>query len=103
MEPSAGVIILLLWIYLANLALFFGAEFDSETERGRQLQGGIEAEHTLQLPPRDDAKTRNGSSRMRRPSRLAANPRPNHDDAAARLARQRSPAVSGRRALSAAV
>ena len=52
-----GVIILLLWVYLANLALLFGAEFDSETERGRQLQGGIEAERTLQLPPRDSTKS----------------------------------------------
>ena len=49
----AGVIILLLWIWLANLSLLFGAEFDAEMERGRQLQGGIEAEDTIQLPPRD--------------------------------------------------
>ncbi|MFD1213993.1 YihY/virulence factor BrkB family protein [Arthrobacter sp. GCM10027362] len=48
-----GVIVLLLWLYLANLSLLFGAEFDAETERGRQLQAGIEAEETLQLPPRD--------------------------------------------------
>ncbi|WDF33024.1 YihY/virulence factor BrkB family protein [Arthrobacter agilis] len=49
----AGVIILLLWIWLANLSLLFGVEFDAEMERGRQLQGGIEAEETIQLPPRD--------------------------------------------------
>jgi len=41
-----------------NLALLFGAEFDSETERGRELQAGIEAEQTLQLPPRDDRKSK---------------------------------------------
>ena len=35
-----GVIVLLLWVWLVNLALLFGAEFDSETERGRQLQAG---------------------------------------------------------------
>ena len=54
----AGVIVLLLWLWLANLSLLFGAEFDAELERGRQLQAGIEAEKTLQLPPRDDKMSR---------------------------------------------
>ncbi|GAB2496340.1 YihY/virulence factor BrkB family protein [Luteococcus sediminum] len=49
----AGVIVMLLWIYLTNLALLFGAEVDSELERARQLQAGMRAEETLQLPPRD--------------------------------------------------
>ncbi|MBF0672277.1 MAG: YihY/virulence factor BrkB family protein [Salinibacterium sp.] len=48
-----GVIVLLLWLWIVNLALLFGAEFDAELERGRELQGGIEAEETIQLPPRD--------------------------------------------------
>ena len=33
--------------------LLFGAELDAELERGRQLQAGIAAEETLQLPARD--------------------------------------------------
>ncbi|MEE6287962.1 YihY/virulence factor BrkB family protein [Georgenia sp. MJ173] len=49
----AGVIIFLLWLWIMNLALLFGAEFDAELERGRQLQGGIEAEEHIQLPARD--------------------------------------------------
>lgn len=49
----AGVIIFLLWLWIMNLALLFGAEFDAELERGRQLQAGIEAEESIQLPPRD--------------------------------------------------
>nr|MCW2728336.1 ribonuclease [Aeromicrobium sp.] len=49
----AGVIVFLLWLWLTNLALLFGAELDAELERGRQLQAGIEAEETIQLPPRD--------------------------------------------------
>ncbi len=49
----AGVIILLLWLWITNLALLFGAELDAEVERGRELQGGIAAEETIQLPPRD--------------------------------------------------
>lgn len=48
-----GVIVLLLWLWITNLALLFGAELDAEIERSRQLQGGIAAEQTLQLPPRD--------------------------------------------------
>ncbi|MFB4351263.1 YihY/virulence factor BrkB family protein [Microbacterium sp. CR_7] len=49
----AGVIVFLLWLWIANLALLFGAEFDAELERGRQLQGGIAAERDIQLPARD--------------------------------------------------
>lgn len=49
----AGVIVFLLWVWIANNALLFGAEFDAELERGRQLEGGIAAEEDIQLPPRD--------------------------------------------------
>src|SRR6476646_10294478 len=49
----AGVIIFLLWLWITNLALLFGAELDAEMERGRQLQAGISAERDIQLPPRD--------------------------------------------------
>ena len=49
----AGAIVLLLWLWIINLALLFGAELDSELERGRELQAGIAAEEHLQLPPRD--------------------------------------------------
>jgi membrane protein len=52
----AGVIIFLLWLWIVNIALLFGAEFDAEMERGRQLQAGIAAEETIQLPPRDTKK-----------------------------------------------
>ncbi|WP_221634052.1 YihY/virulence factor BrkB family protein [Nocardioides luti] len=48
-----GVIAFLLWLWLTNLALLFGAELDAELERGRELQSGIAAEESIQLPPRD--------------------------------------------------
>lgn len=48
-----GVIVFLLWVWISNIALLFGAELDAELERGRQLQAGIAAEETIQLPPRD--------------------------------------------------
>jgi membrane protein len=52
-----GVIIMLLWLWILNMSLLFGAEFDAEMERGRQLQAGIKAEETIQLPPRDTKKS----------------------------------------------
>jgi len=48
-----GVIAFLLWLWLTNLALLFGAELDAELERGRELQSGIAAEESIQLPARD--------------------------------------------------
>ncbi len=50
----AGVVVFLLWLWLTNLSLLFGAEIDSELERGRELEAGIPAEQELQLPVRDD-------------------------------------------------
>ncbi|GAA5200101.1 hypothetical protein GCM10023346_41420 [Arthrobacter gyeryongensis] len=47
-----GVIVMLLWLWILNMSLLFGAEFDAEMERGRELQAGIDAEETIQLPPR---------------------------------------------------
>jgi membrane protein len=52
----AGVIVFLLWLWITNLALLFGAEVDAEIERGRQLQAGMAAEEELQLPARDTRK-----------------------------------------------
>ena len=49
----AGVVVFLLWLWITNLALLFGAELDSELERGRELQSGLPAERDIQLPPRD--------------------------------------------------
>lgn len=49
----AGIIVFLLWLWITNLALLFGAELDAELERGRELQAGIAAEESVQLPPKD--------------------------------------------------
>jgi membrane protein len=59
-----GVIILLLWLWLTNLALLFGAEIDSELERSRQLQAGIPAEENLQLPPRDTRASESAAAKL---------------------------------------
>ena len=49
----AGVIVFLLWLWITNLALLFGAELDAERERSRELRAGLPAERDLQLEPRD--------------------------------------------------
>ena len=53
----AGIIVFLLWLWITNLALLFGAELDAELERGRELQAGIPAEESIQLPARDTRKS----------------------------------------------
>ena len=47
-----GVIVFLVWLWISNLAVLFGAEFDAELERSRQLAAGLPAEDSLQLPER---------------------------------------------------
>ncbi len=41
------MVVFLLWLWITNLALLFGAEVDAELERARQLQAGIAAEDAL--------------------------------------------------------
>jgi len=53
----AGVIVFLLWMWLTNLAILFGAELNAELERSREIQaGGRGAERQIQLEPRDEPK-----------------------------------------------
>ena len=67
----AGVIVFLLWLWLTNLALLFGAELDAELERGRQLQAGIPAEEDIQLDPRDDRGARKAERKRAKDIELA--------------------------------
>lgn len=61
-ERNYGVIgiavAFLLWVWLSNFAIMFGAVLDSELERLRQLRSGMAAEERLQLPLRDDRMIR---------------------------------------------
>jgi membrane protein len=75
----AGVVVFLLWLWIANLALLFGAEFDAELERGRQLQAGIAAEETLQLPPRDTKVSDKKAAAEREDIKLGRGIRERHD------------------------
>jgi membrane protein len=52
-----GVITFLVWMWITNLALLFGAELDAELERERELKAGVNAHKELKLPPRQPAQT----------------------------------------------
>jgi membrane protein len=55
----AGVVIILIWMWLTNLAILFGHELNAERERDVQLEEGIPgAERELQLEPRDQPEPR---------------------------------------------
>jgi membrane protein len=48
----AGVITFLVWMWITNIAVLFGAELNAELERTRELKAGEPAEERIQLPPR---------------------------------------------------
>lgn len=49
-----GVVVFLLWLWLTNIAVLLGVEFNAETERTRELHEGVRgAEDELKLPERD--------------------------------------------------
>ena len=58
-----GVVVFLLWLWLTNLAILLGAEFNAETERAKQLHSGVPgAEQDLQLPAREPATDGSGAT-----------------------------------------
>lgn len=62
----AGVVVLLVWLWVTNAALVLGAELDAELERGRQLQHGLPAEEQLQQPVRDSRRAERREQRRER-------------------------------------
>jgi membrane protein len=52
-----GVVALLVWFWITNLALLFGMQLNAEREREREIEGGVpRAEREIQLEPRDEPK-----------------------------------------------
>lgn len=49
----AAGIILLVWLWLTNVAVLFGAEVNAELERAKELAEGVPESETLDLPPAD--------------------------------------------------
>ena len=49
----AGVVVFLVWLWITNLAVLFGAELNAEFERGREIEAGVPgADEDIQLPYR---------------------------------------------------
>jgi membrane protein len=46
----AGVVIMLVWLWLSSAALLLGAEINAEAERSRELRRGEPAQHVIQAP-----------------------------------------------------
>jgi membrane protein len=52
-----GVVVMLIWLWITNLALLFGHELNAERERGHELAEGVpRADREIQLEPRSEPK-----------------------------------------------
>jgi membrane protein len=51
-----GVIVFLVWLWISNIAILLGAEFNAELERGRAIEAGHPADREPFLEPRDTRK-----------------------------------------------
>lgn len=49
----AGVIVFLVWLWIGNLAILLGLEFDAETARQRAIAGGRPPDQEPYTEPRD--------------------------------------------------
>jgi len=49
-----AIIIFLVWLWLSNVAILFGAELNAEIARGRQIEAGQPEEREPFLPPRKE-------------------------------------------------
>lgn len=52
-----GIVVLLMWLWITNLAILFGHELNAERERSEELAAGVpRADREIQLEPRDEPK-----------------------------------------------
>lgn len=49
----AGVIVFLVWLWISNIAILLGLEFDAELARQRAVAGGMPPDEEPYVPPRD--------------------------------------------------
>jgi membrane protein len=53
----AGLVVLLMWFWITNLAILFGHQLNAERERSREIAEGVpRAEREIQLEPRSEPK-----------------------------------------------
>ena len=54
-----GVVVFLIWLWVTNIAILLGAEFNAETERARQITTGVPgAAREIALEPREPASSK---------------------------------------------
>jgi YihY family inner membrane protein len=58
-----GMIIFLIWMWISNIAILFGAEFNAELERGRAMAGGTPPDQEPFVELRDTTKLRKKKQR----------------------------------------
>jgi membrane protein len=51
-----GVVSFLVWLWISNIAVLLGAEFNAELQRGRQIDAGMPADREPFVEPRDTRK-----------------------------------------------
>ncbi len=61
----AGMIIFLIWLWITNIAILLGAEFNAELERGRAIAAGVPPETEPYVEMRDTRKLRRGRNKRR--------------------------------------
>jgi membrane protein len=57
-----GIIAFLVWLWISNIAILLGAEFDAELERSRAIQGGLPDGEEPYMPLRDARNIKDGHS-----------------------------------------
>ncbi|MEU0672157.1 YhjD/YihY/BrkB family envelope integrity protein [Streptomyces sp. NPDC006172] len=72
----AGVIVFLVWLWISNIAILLGLEFDAELSRQRAVAGGLPDDEEPYVPPRDTrAWSEEDQRRMEEDQRRAADER----------------------------
>jgi membrane protein len=51
-----GIVVFLIWLWITNVVILFGAELNAELERGRLIEAGHPADREPYLPVRDEPK-----------------------------------------------
>ncbi len=51
-----GIVVFLIWLWITNVVILFGAELNAEMERGRLIEAGHPADSEPYLPVRDEPK-----------------------------------------------
>jgi membrane protein len=54
----AAVIIFLVWLWISNIAVLLGAEFEAELQRGRAIEAGHDPDDEPYMDLRDTAKVK---------------------------------------------